>query len=160
MEYVSQKTVTILERRLGLMHLFFFVLIMGYMVGVRLVIVYQTVFAIGLLNMLVAGAVHNKTTARNGKYIFETWLQFFAWSARLVMTLFMLGAAFVYSRLWNAYREERVLALTEVSFHQHGSYLQKECLQYMTLPIAAILMWLLLLLAATLDDDVFWDALL
>ena len=36
MEYVSQKTVTILERRLGLMHLFFFVLIMGYMVGVRL----------------------------------------------------------------------------------------------------------------------------
>ena len=37
MEYVSQKTVTILERRLGLMHLFFFVLIMGYMVGVRLV---------------------------------------------------------------------------------------------------------------------------
>ena len=38
MEYVSQKTVTILERRLGLMHLFFFVLIMGYMVGVRLIL--------------------------------------------------------------------------------------------------------------------------
>ena len=30
----------------------------------------------------------------------------------------------------------------------------------MTLPIAAVLMWLLLLLAATLDDDIFWDALL
>ena len=38
MEYTSQKTVTILERRLGLMHLFFFVLIMGYMVGVRLIL--------------------------------------------------------------------------------------------------------------------------
>ena len=45
------------------------------LVGVRLVIVYQTVFAVGLLNMLVAGAVHNKTTARHGEYIFETWLQ-------------------------------------------------------------------------------------
>ena len=29
----------------------------------------------------------------------------------------------------------------------------------MTLPIAAFLIWLLLLLAATLDDDIFWDAL-
>ena len=29
----------------------------------------------------------------------------------------------------------------------------------MTLPISAVAMWLLLLLAATLDDDMFWDAL-
>ena len=104
--------------------------------------------------------MHNKTTMRNGEYFFATWLQFIAWTARLVMTLFMLGAAFVYSRLWNAYREVVPLAVPTVNFHEHGNYLRKECLQYMTLPIAAILMWLLLLLAATLDEDIFWDALL
>ena len=130
------------------------------LVGVRLVIVYQTVFAVGLLNMLVAGAVHNKQTKRNGEYIFSTWLEFAAWSSRLVMVMFMLGAAFVYSRLWNIYRDQRQLASTTVSFHEHGSYLRRECLQYMILPIAAILMWLLLLLAASLDDDIFWDALI
>jgi len=129
------------------------------LVGVRLVIVYQTVFAVGLLNMLVAGAIHNSTTRRNGEYIFESWLAFFSWSTRLVMTAFMLGAAFVYSRLWNIYRDEVVLAVHSVSFHEHGAYLRKECLQYMILPVAAILMWVLLLLAATLDDDMFWDAL-
>ena len=105
------------------------------------------------------GAVHNKSTNRNGEYIFETWLEFLSWSTRLVMVLFMLGAAFVYSSLWNIYRDQRHSADTSVSFHHHGSYLRKECLQYMTLPVAAILMWLLLLLAATLDDDMFWDAL-
>ena len=82
-----------------------------------------------------------------------------AWSTRLVMVLFMLGAAFVYARLWNIYRDERPIAVEQVSFHQHGAYLRRECLQYMILPIAAILMWLLLLLAATLNDDMFWDAL-
>ena len=85
--------------------------------------------------------------------------QFFAWSTRLVMTLFMLGAAFVYSRLWNIYRDEQQLAVASVSFNEHGAYLRRECLTYMALPVAAILMWLLLLLAATLDDDMFWDAL-
>ena len=74
------------------------------------------------------------------------------------MTLFMLSAAFVYSRLWNAYRSEKQLA-EEVSFHQHGTYLRKECRQYASLPIAAVLIWVLLALAATLDEDVFWDAL-
>ena len=104
--------------------------------------------------------MHNKNSHRNGEYIFETWLEFIAYATRLVMVVFMLGAAFVYSRLWNAYKDQKQLAVAEVSFHQHGAYLRKECLQYMTLPIAAILMWLLLLLAATLDDDIFWDALL
>jgi hypothetical protein len=51
------------------------------------------------------------------------------------------------------------VAVKAISFHEHGSYLRKECLQYMILPVAAILMWVLLLLAATLDDDMFWDAL-
>ena len=128
------------------------------LVGVRLVIVYQTVFAVGLLNMLVAGAVRSHGQREDG-YIFGTWLEFAAWSTRLVMVLFMLGAAFVYARLWNIYRDERPIAVEQVSFHQHGAYLRRECLQYMILPIAAILMWLLLLLAATLNDDMFWDAL-
>jgi len=129
------------------------------LVGVRLVIVYQTVFAVGLLNMLVAGAIHNSSTGRNGEYVFGTWIEFGTWSARLIMVLFMLGAAFVYSKLWNIYRDEQQVAVKAISFHEHGSYLRKECLQYMILPVAAILMWVLLLLAATLDDDMFWDAL-
>lgn len=128
------------------------------LVGVRLIIVYQTVFGFGLLNMLVAGAMRNKMSHKNGEYMFESWTSFFAWSIRLVMTLFMLGAAFVYSRLWNAYRTERQLA-EEVSFHKHGSYLRKECRQYAALPIAAMVIWALLVLAAYLGEDIFWDAL-
>ena len=130
------------------------------LVGVRLIIVYQTVFAFGLLNMLVAGAVRNKQNHLygNGDYFFGTWLAFSAWSTRLVMTLFMLGAAFVYSRLWNAYRTDRQYA-EEVSFHKHGSYLRKECRHYAALPITAIVIWILLAVAALLDEDIFWDAL-
>ena len=109
--------------------------------------------------MRVQGAVHNKNADKTGEgFIFQTWLELISWSTRLVMTMFMLGAAFVYSRLWNIYREEQV-TMTPVSFNDHGQYLRRECLQYMTLPISAVAMWLLLLLAATLDDDMFWDAL-
>ena len=128
------------------------------LVGVRLIIVYQTVFGFGLLNMLVAGAVRNKRKHVHGEYIFGSWLAFVAWSVRLGMTLFMLGAAFVYSRLWNAYRRERQLA-EEVSFQKHGSYLRKECRHYASLPIAALVIWVLLWLASMLDEDIFWDAL-
>jgi len=128
------------------------------LVGVRLLIVYQTVFGFGLLNMLVAGAMRNKMSHKNGEYIFGSWPAFFAWSIRLIMTLFMLCAAFVYSRLWNAYRKERQLA-EEVSFHKHGSYLRKECRQYAALPIAALVIWALLILASYLGEDIFWDAL-
>ena len=63
MEYVSQKTVTILERRLGLMHLFFFVLIMGYMVGVRLVMEkgYQAVeISHGFVSATLEGNTYSK----------------------------------------------------------------------------------------------------
>ena len=63
MEYVSQKTVTILERRLGLMHLFFFVLIMGYMVGVRLVVEkgYQAVeISHGFVSATLEGNTYSK----------------------------------------------------------------------------------------------------
>ena len=60
--------------------------------------------------------------------------------------------------MWNAYRSEKQYP-TDISFHNHGAYLQKECIQYSTLPIAAILIWVLLVLAATLDEDIFWDAL-
>ena len=70
------------------------------------------------------------------------------------------GSHGVGAGLWNAYRDERQLAVHQISFHEHGTYLRKECLQYMTLPVAAILIWLLLLLAATQDDDLFWDALI
>lgn len=104
------------------------------------------------------GVVRNKTEGVNGEYIFDTWLAFISWSTRLVMTLFMLGAAFVYSRLWNAYVNVRQLA-ADVSFHKHGGYLRRECIQYSTLPVAAILIWVLLGLAATFDEDIFWDAL-
>ena len=50
------------------------------LVGVRLIIVYQTVFGFGLLNMLVAGAMRNKMSHVNGEYIFGSWPAFFAWS--------------------------------------------------------------------------------
>ena len=63
MEYVSQKTVTILERRLGLMHLFFFVLIMGYMVGVRLFVEkgYQAVeISHGFVSATLEGNTYSK----------------------------------------------------------------------------------------------------
>ena len=74
------------------------------------------------------------------------------------MVLFMLGAAFVYSRLWNAYRQP-VLAGREINFHEHGRYLRAECLEYAVVPVGALAMWSLLLLAYYLDDDLFWDAL-
>lgn len=45
------------------------------------------------------------------------------------MVLFMLAAAHVYSRLWNAYKVEP-RADAEVQFHLHGQYLRKECRQY------------------------------
>ena len=45
------------------------------------------------------------------------------------MVLFMLAAAHVYSRLWNAYKVDP-RADTEVQFHLHGQYLRKECRQY------------------------------
>lgn len=69
------------------------------LVGVRLVIICQTVFAVGLLNMLVAGLLRNKESGRFGQYFFDTWIDLVSWSARLTMVLFMLAAAFVYSRL-------------------------------------------------------------
>lgn len=179
------------------------------LVGVRLVIVCQTVFAVGLLNMLVAGAIRNKSSRRFGNDFFETWLEFATWCTRLTMVRqptaavppafpaharaqrmhvhthmhnnmhtvvhiacicglaisrhlsqvgFMLGAAFVYSRLWNVYKAD-YRATGEVLFHMHGRYLRRECERYAIIPIAAVLMWTLLLVAYYNDDDLFWDAL-
>ena len=128
------------------------------LVGVRLVVTYQTVFGVGLLNMLVAGAVRNKERRRHGDDVFATWPEFIAWSTRFTMAAFMCAAAFVYSRLWNAYLPTSRTAV-DVAFTKHGEYLQRECVQYAVLPLAAILMWTLLVVAAWLDDDVFWDAL-
>jgi len=136
---------------------FLYVMSRRSLVGVRLVIICQTVFALGLLNMLVAGLMRNKEAGRYGDYFFNTWLELVAWSARLTMVLFMLAAAFVYSRLWNEYRVQP--AIREVSFTDHGDYLKAECLQYSVIPLGALLMWTLLGLAYWLDDDLFWDAL-
>jgi len=128
------------------------------LVGVRLVIVCQTVFAVGLLNMLVAGVIRNKSSRRFGNDFFETWLEFATWCTRLTMVAFMLGAAFVYSRLWNVYKAD-YRATGDVLFHMHGRYLRRECERYAIIPIAAVLMWTLLLVAYYNDDDLFWDAL-
>jgi hypothetical protein len=65
MEYVSQKTVTILERRLGLMHLFFFVLIMGYMVGVRLILE-RGYLAVELSHGFVSATLEGNTYSMGG----------------------------------------------------------------------------------------------
>eukprot|EP00964_Phaeocystis_antarctica_P071197 scaffold43393_cov60-Phaeocystis_antarctica.AAC.4 len=65
MEYVSQKTVTILERRLGLMHLFFFVLIMGYMVGVRLILE-KGYLAVELSHGFVSATLEGNTYSMGG----------------------------------------------------------------------------------------------
>ena len=46
-----------------------------------------------------------------------------------------------------------------MQFHLHGQYLRTECRQYAVIPIGAVAMWTLLLLAYYLDDDMFWDAL-
>mmetsp|Transcript_36842 Transcript_36842/g.97412 ORF Transcript_36842/g.97412 Transcript_36842/m.97412 type:complete len:311 (-) Transcript_36842:902-1834(-) len=78
---------------------FLFVMRRRSLVGVRLVIICQTVFAIGLLNMLVAGLFRNKESGRYGNFFFSTWLELVSWSARLTMVIFMLAAAFVYSKL-------------------------------------------------------------
>lgn len=137
---------------------FLFVMSRRSLVGVRLVIICQTVFAVGLLNMLVAGLLRNKSSRRYGDYFFGTWVEFITWCGRLTMVLFMLAAAHVYSRLWNAYKVDP-RADTEVQFHLHGQYLRKECRQYAIIPIGAVVMWTLLGLAYYLDDDMFWDAL-
>jgi len=125
------------------------------LLGVRLVIICQTVFAFGLLNMLVAGLIRNKSSHRYGTNVFESWLEY---SARLTMVAFMLGAAFVYSRLWNAYRRD-YRSSGEVLFHMHGRYLRRECERYAIIPVAAVLMWTLLIVAYYNNDDLFWDAL-
>ena len=78
---------------------FLFVMRKRSLVGVRLVIICQTVFAVGLLNMLVAGLFRNKESRRYGDFFFNTWLELVSWSARLTMVAFMLAAAFVYSKL-------------------------------------------------------------
>jgi len=127
------------------------------LVGIRLVIVWQTVFGVGLLNLLVAGLYRNKTEHVNGDYFFSSWLALASFATRFTMVCFMLAAAFVYSRLWNAYKHQRQ-PIPEVSFYKHGDYMRRECLQYSTLPLTAIGMWVLLGLAAMLDDDIFWDA--
>ena len=79
-------------------------------------------------------------------------------SRHLSQVGFMLGAAFVYSRLWNVYKAD-YRATGEVLFHMHGRYLRRECERYAIIPIAAVLMWTLLLVAYYNDDDLFWDAL-
>jgi len=136
---------------------FLFVMSKRSLIGVRLVIICQTVFAVGLLNMLVAGLLRNKQSGRFGEYFFNTWLELVSWSARLTMVAFMLAAAFVYSRLWNEYRVQPTIV--EVSFTDHGEYLRTECLRYSVIPLGALLMWTILGLAYWLDDDLFWDAL-
>ena len=65
MEYVSQKTVNILERRLGLMHLFFLTIIAGYMLGVRL-IVERGYTAVEISHGFVSARLEGKTYSMGG----------------------------------------------------------------------------------------------
>ena len=74
------------------------------------------------------GLYRNKTEHVNGDYFFSSWLALASFATRFTMVCFMLAAAFVYSRLWNAYKHQRQ-PIPEVSFYKHGDYMRRECLQ-------------------------------
>ncbi len=81
--------------------------------GVRLVIVANATFGVGLLTIFIAGAWRAREEGRFGigawcalgRCTFGTWLDFYIWLVEVSVVVFLLVLVYIYARLWSVYPE-------------------------------------------------------